>query len=385
MRLLILSPFYPPHIGGLETHALEFNQHLASSVEHITVFTPRLPATAPASETHDNITVLRFPAFELIHNYPIPRFWQVDFWKSWHEALANQPTHILSRTRFFFTSLIAWYIARAKNLPWLHVEHGSDFVHFHSPLKSCIGKLYDWVFGRAVLRQADKIVANSQASTLFVARLSGRNDCQTIYRGVEIEKIINTSEQTEIRNRFPDQVVIGYLGRLIDGKGVIHILEALNTLRNPRLACVIIGSGPERAKLESYIKEHSLENSVILLGHRPLPEALSLMRSIDIFINPSYSEGIPTSVIEAAIMKKAIIATDVGGTPEIITGDGDGFLVTAGDILALAEKLKFLVDDEGMRQSLGEQAYNTVRGKFSWPNAIQQYLEIFKTLSQKTK
>ncbi|MGB4943370.1 MAG: glycosyltransferase family 4 protein, partial [Candidatus Moraniibacteriota bacterium] len=274
MKLLVFSPYYPPHIGGLESHAFEFNRHVAPLVERITVFTPQLPDSAPVRETDGSIIILRFPAFEPIHNYPVPKFWRFGFWQLWREALASEPTHILSRTRFFFTSLMAWHISRSRELPWLHVEHGSDFVHFHSSVKYCVGKLYDWTFGRFVLRRADQLVANSLASARFVAKLSGRMDCETIYRGVEIDEILSTSEQSELHDRFPNRIIIGYLGRLIDGKGVIHILEAMHTLQDKRLACAIIGSGPEKMRLEAYIKEHSLEDSVILLGHRPLSEAL---------------------------------------------------------------------------------------------------------------
>lgn len=381
MRLLIFSPYYPPHIGGLETHALEFNRHLAASVEHIVVFTPRLPATAPIYESEGNITVIRFPAFEAIHNYPVPKFWQKNFWKLWQEVFHHQPTHVVSRTRFFFTSLMAWHIARSKNLPWLHIEHGSDFTHFHSTLKTLLGRLYDWTLGHLVLRQADRIVANSAASAAFVHKLSGRADCQIIYRGVEIETIINAPERDEIRERFPNHIIVGYLGRLIDGKGVIHILEALHRLGDKRLACAIIGSGPEKVKLETYIKEHHLEDSVVLLGHRPLPEALGLMKAFDIFVNPSYAEGIPTSVVEAALLKKAIIATNVGGTPEIIAGVGDGFLIPARDTAAIVEKLKLLADDASLRHSLGQRAALSVQNKFSWPAAIKHYLGVLATLS----
>lgn len=385
MRLLIFCPFYPPHIGGLETHALEFNRHMAPSVERITVFTPQLPASTPVRENTDGIAVLRFPAFEPIHNYPVPKFWRCDFWQLWREVLESQPTHTLSRTRFFFTSLMAWRVAHSQRLPWLHIEHGSNFVHFHSALKSSVGKLYDRTFGRFVLRRADRVVANSIASARFVTQLSGRADCQIIYRGVETDEIMNAPEQNELRESFPDRIIIGYLGRLIDGKGVIHILEVLDRLRDKRLVCAIIGSGPEKTRLETYIKKHSLENSVILLGHRPLPEALGLMKSFDIFVNPSYSEGIPTSVIEAAILKKAIIATNVGGTPEIITGNGDGFLVSAGDVTTLGEKLGLLASNRELRQSLGDSAYDSVQNKFSWSHATQKYLEIFRDISRKSK
>lgn len=383
MRLLVFSPFYPPHVGGLETHALEFNRHLAPAIERLVLLTPQLPGSAPTRETEGNITILRFPAWEPIHNYPLPRFWQTDFWRLWREALASRPTHILSRTRFFFTSLMAWRVARSRRLPWCHVEHGSDFVHFHSPLKSFLGRLYDWTCGRFVLRETDQVVANSQASAAFVARLSGRTDCQTIYRGVEIDEILNAPKQNELRERFPDRIIIGYLGRLIDGKGVLHLLEALTILRDNRLACAVIGSGPEKVRLEAYIQEHGLKDTALLLGQRSLPEALGLMRSIDIFVNPSYSEGIPTSVIEAALLQKPIIATAVGGTPEIITGYDDGFLIPAGDVATLAEKLKLLASDADLRQSLGLRAFAAVQDKFSWPRAIKQYLRIFEALPKK--
>ncbi len=378
MRLLVFSPFYPPHVGGLETHALEFNQHLAPSVEQITVFTPRLPDSALEHETEGHITVLRFPAFEPIHNYPLPKFWQARFWQLWKEATQTRPTHILSRTRFFFTSLMAWHIARKHALSWLHVEHGSDFVHFHSPLKSWLGKIYDQTCGRFVLRQAHTVVANSLASAAFVSRLSGRNDCRTIYRGVEVDMILNAVATSEIQSRFPDRIIVGYLGRLIDGKGVRHLLEAIKELNDPRLACVIIGSGPDRKNIESFIRLHRLENSILLLGHRPLPEALGLMKSFDISVNPSYSEGIPTSVVEAALLKKAIIATRVGGTPEIISGNGDGFLIPPKDTPALVEKIKLLASDAPLRQKMGERAYAMARDKFSWPQAVRQYMTLLE-------
>lgn len=382
MRLLILSPYYPPHIGGLESHSAEFNRHMVSSVDGILVLTPHLPRSTPTHEIDDKITILRFPAFELIHNYPLPQFWRPVFWRLWREAKRWKPTHVISRTRFFFTSLMAWRIARSTRLPWLHIEHGSDFAHFHSPIKTWAGRLYDQTVGRFVLRQAGRVVANSEAAAHFVERLSGRQDCRTIYRGVEVETILRVPAGTEIRARFPNRVVVGYLGRLIDGKGTIHILEALHRLQDPRLVCAIIGSGPDRSRLEAYIRQHTLNEKVMLLGHRPLPEALGLLKTCDIFINPSYSEGIPTSVIEAALMQKAIIATDVGGTREIIGGQGDGFLVPAGNIQILAEKIKRLADDPVLRQQYGERAALSVKDKFAWSKAVEQYLTILGQMQQ---
>ncbi|MEK7106143.1 MAG: glycosyltransferase, partial [Patescibacteria group bacterium] len=133
MKLLIFSPYYPPHRGGLETHSDEFNKHFSKRGVAITVFTPHLPLESSAEEiVHENVSVIRFPAIELIHNYPIPAFWKKDFWILWAKIKKSSPEIIISRTRFFFPSLMAGYLAWKKNLPWVHIEHGSDFAQFES-------------------------------------------------------------------------------------------------------------------------------------------------------------------------------------------------------------------------------------------------------------
>lgn len=386
MRLLIFSPYYPPHIGGLETHADEFNKHLSQEGARITVFTPQLPHDAPSHEIrHGNVTVIRFPAFEVIHNYPVPKFWDTTFWKLFNEATREQPDIVISRTRFFSTSLVALAYAKIKRISWVHIEHGSDFAQFNGSIKTNIGKLYDYTFGKLVLMFSDTNVANSLASAGFVKKLSGRDDCRVIYRGVETQAIADTKPNTDLRKRYEGKVVIGYIGRLIDGKGVKDLLEALVLLNDRDFVCLIVGEGPERAALERFITEHSLEEKVILFGNRPFSEAIGILKACDIFVNPSYTEGIPTAVIEAALCGKATIATAVGGTAEIVT-DTDGImLISPRNPRELSEKLDVLMTDPTLRQTMGAKAFAEVEQKFSWPRAAKQYLELFENITARKK
>lgn len=378
MRVITFSPYYPPHRGGLETHSDEFNKYLSEEGAEIIVFTPRLPVDALELETmHHGVTIIRYPSVEIIHNYPIPRFWQKRFWTLWQELKRKNVDIVISRTRFFFPSLMAGYYAWRKNTPWVHIEHGSDFAQFEKNWKSILGKLYDYTLGKLVLKSADTLIANSQASTKFVEYLSGRRDCHTLYRGVEKELILNTSPSTEWRAVYQNKTIVGYIGRLIEGKGVKDLIQAFSEIKRTDCLLVIIGDGPERSTLEEFVVKEKMSNQVLFLGALPLPIAMGYLKVWDIFVNPSYTEGIPTSVIEAALLKKAIIATNVGGTNEIISGTDDGILIPPRDIQALVDALSQLIENSELRKSYGEKAYTQVLDTFLWEKAITKYQTLF--------
>lgn len=385
MKVLIFSPYYPPHIGGLETHSDEFNKYLSMAGVEITVFTPQLPKDAPSEETrYNNVKVFRFPAFELIHNYPFPKFWSDLFWKQWKVLLQNDYHLVICRTRFFFTSLMAWYYTRRKKLSLVHIEHGSDYAQFNGYCKTKLGILYDKIFGRFVIRHANIAIANSNASAHFVHKLSKRTDCHVIYRGIETALLEAAIPDTALRATYPNKMIIGYIGRLIDGKGVADLIYALANIKRDDFICLIIGEGPEKPKLEKIVSDYNLSQKVLFLDQQPFSKAMGFLKIFDISINPSYTEGIPTSVVEAAFYSKAIIATDVGGTREIISGNKDGFLIKPGDINSLIEKIDLLLSDPTLRKLLGKNAYQKVSGRFLWSHSTEQYLKIFQKLLQTT-
>lgn len=409
MKILVFSPFYPPHIGGLESHSDEFNKHLAKRGVGITVFTPRLPADAPEEEiVHGNVRIIRFPAWEPMHNYPAPKyvpfFLTSEFFRMFVSLRKEQPDIVISRTRFFSTSLFALAYAKVRSIPLVHIEHGSDYASFNGTLKTFLGKCYDHVFGWIVLRFADRIVGNSQATAAFVKKLSGRN-AAVIYRGVETEKILaipnsvtaspsaslhealraGEARQSSPSENVKNKTVIGFVGRLIDGKGVADLLAALESLDRNDFVCDIVGDGPERTRLESMAKCEKLKGKVHFHGHQDHDRAIAIMKNCDIIVNPSYGEGLPTSVTEAALCRKAIIATAVGGTPEIITGHDDGFLITPKDPGILAEKIAYLLDHPDERERFGKNAHAEVLEKFSWDRASDRYLEIFSELIENRK
>lgn len=365
-RLLIFSPLPPASIGGLQSHGREFDEEMARRGARITIFAPEGVRYLHSTDSTVPDTLL-FPAWQIIPNYPLPQFWRSSFWRAWRQFPHTPDTIVISRTRFFFSCLLAWYFSWRHQLPWVHIEHGSDFTFLHHGLWHALARWYDKTMGAVVLRHATRVVANSQASADFVRRLSGREDVEVIYRGIDMK----VSGTFTTNTRVPDTLTVIYVGRLIHGKGVADLLRALpdNT------QCIIIGDGPQRRHLEKIAGEN-----VIFMGARSLPETMKLLSGGDIFVNPSYTEGLPTSVIEAALCGKAIIATNVGGTPEIVTHEHSALLIPPRDIGALTAALKRLIADPALRARLGAAARAQVEHRFNWQESGEKYERLFESM-----
>ncbi len=383
--LLVFTPYYPPHVGGLESHAQQFNEYIIQAGWRVTVFTSDIPKTS-FSVSH-NHCVIRFPAFELISGYPVPKFWLPRFWKHWrliHQFLQPtsyplQPAIIISRTRFFLTSLMAFYFSKRHNIPWVHIEHGADHTKLRGFFLPFIAWLYDYTLGRFTLRMADQVIANSYATAQFVNLFTPRH-ISVIYRGVDQARIDSIVPEVALRKTHADSIIVTYVGRLMIGKGVQELINAVSILSDLDIQLIIVGDGPHKNRLAKLGEKHHLRDSVHFLGETPWKKTIALIKASDIVVNPSYTEGLPSSIIEAALCRRAIIATNVGGTPEIVRHGIEALLVPSKDPGSLAKALQRLAKNPKLREKLGNQAYIRAVALFTWPQAIEKYRIIFNNL-----
>lgn len=382
-KLLIFSPYYPPHVGGLESHAAEFNANITGEGYDVTVFTSNLPKSKSEEKIvfgNKSVRIIRYPAFELIPNYPVPKFWTIGFYRQLRLITGGDFSVVISRTRFFVSTLMAMIYAKILKKNWLHIEHGSDFSKMNNRIISAVSWLYDWSFGRLAFVFADVVVCNSKASANFAKKLYGRREYIIIFRGVDEEKIVNIQAQKKENLGCGGMTVVSYLGRLIGGKGVADLLAAAAELNYSSVIYWIIGDGPERKKLEQMADKLGIAHRVIFWGEKSFSDAISLLKTSDIFVNPSYTEGMPTAVIEAALCRLAIVATRVGGTEEIVDGNDKIFFFSPYDIRAISRAIKTLSEDATLRESMGEKAFRAVTQKFYWRTSIKKYKDILEKM-----
>ena len=383
MHFLVFSPYYPPHMGGLESHAAEFNRHLIKQGHKIITFTPHLPTSTPEKENYDNLIIIRYPAWEIISNFPLPRFWSRRFW-SLFLNLYNQKIDItISRTRFFPSSFLALIYAKTKKTKFVHIEHGSDFVQLSSRFKNQIARIYDHTLGKLIFKTSHQNIAISQAVKKFINRFDQR-PTPVIYRGLNMKEIDIVPPNTTVEEKYASQLIITFAGRLYKWKGVSQSIAAVQSLSSTwkkKIVFLIIGEGEDFPHLQKMI---SSENSIKLLGSLTREETLAILKVSDIYIHSAFpGGGLSTSLMEAMYCQNAIIATPYEGAQEIIKNNKNGYLIDNNQPALIAEKIIDLANNPDKIKIFGGNAHKFIQKNFSWKESIEKYEQEFKRVLEK--
>lgn len=176
--------------------------------------------------------------------------------------------------------------------------------------------------------------------------------------------------------------VVGTLARLREEKGIKYFIDAAPMVLKeyPDVVFFIAGDGPQFDELKGLVKELGVENNVIMAGFCDQPK--SVLSLFDIFILASLKEGFSASIQEAMALKKAIVATEVGGTPEMLEHNDTGIMVPAGDSKSLSQAILDLLRDDKKRERLGVRACETCQ-KWKLNVLVKDIENLYAGLSHK--
>lgn len=385
ISLIIFPGNFLPHTGGLESHVDNFCKYLSRDRDYdITIFTPDVMGARRKEVIYENVKVIRYPAFQLVYNFPFPKFWTSFFLKEFISLYKKDYDVVMTRTMFFTNSTLGMVFAkwRFKRLKLVHVEHASDYSQLKSPIKSFFNKVYMKILGKLLLVSSDQVVAISDGVRDFLRRdfLSEEKikKIPVIRRGFDEEFVSTIAADPQIRKTYKGKKIIFFVGRLIDGKGVQDFIHALSGLKRDDYVFLVAGDGGYRRELEGQVMRLGIGDRVKFLGATSYKKTISLLKASDIAVNPSHTEGLPTSVLDGFFCGCKILATDVGGTREILErewGLGRYRLVKAKDIEKMRVQIDFLLD---LDKKLDPSLVKNMKKKFSWEEHAKAYKNIFE-------
>jgi glycosyltransferase involved in cell wall biosynthesis len=240
---------------------------------------------------------------------------------------------------------------------------------------------------RYQLRFADRVVAVSEAQAQKVLRCGVNPSKLEVIRNSARPEAFTTSASgaaDRLRANFPQvarvsQVVLA-AGRLSPEKG-FHVLvdAARDVLRsNPNVGFVLFGEGKERRRLERAVAGHGVSDRFVLPGFAS--DLDTLLPGADLVVVPSFTEGLPNVALEAAAAGVPVVATAVGGNPEVVVDGSTGRLLPAGDPAALAAEIIAIVSDAGTRTRYGAAAREMMTTEFSFASQARRYVDLFESL-----
>jgi glycosyltransferase involved in cell wall biosynthesis len=181
----------------------------------------------------------------------------------------------------------------------------------------------------------------------------------------------------------PPELVVGAAGRLSPEKGFDQLVAAAAQIctKQRNVGFAIFGEGPKRVELEGQIASHGLQGRVVLAGFRD--DAAKYLPHFDVGVLSSHTEGLPVILLELAAAGVPVVATTVGGIPEVITDGVSGILVPPGQPAKLAVEIERLLAEPRLRASFAESAREVVRTRHTFARQSEQYQELFQRLESR--
>jgi glycosyltransferase involved in cell wall biosynthesis len=254
----------------------------------------------------------------------------------------------------------------------VHTVHGVPFSEDRHPV---LGR-FVLACERQVAPMTDRIVTNADAiADDYLDRDIGTPEqYTTVYSGIDVETYATAEPAATLPG---DGIRLTMVSRLVDGKGLGVLLDAVELLDRDDITVCVVGDGPAREQFEHEIRERGFEDTVFTLGYRTDVE--QILAASDVFVLPSFREGTPRVITEAMASGLPVVATNIAGIPEQVAEGENGYLVPPGDGEALADRLAQLLDAPDRRAQFGTVSRERVI-RFSREEMLADLDAVYQTL-----
>jgi glycosyltransferase involved in cell wall biosynthesis len=248
-------------------------------------------------------------------------------------------------------------------------------------------------YEKRLMKRSDALIAVSKYTVGELTEIYGIEEekIHVIYNGVDINKFRPRPGRTELRREFgleEEKKIVLFVGRLYHRKGLEILLRSippvLQEFSDVRFAISGTGFKKKEESLRNLAKKLDIEDHVTFLGYVPDEKLPNLYSVSDIFVLPAIYENFPFAILEAQATALPVISTKVGGIPEFLADNENGFLITPGDSAQLTQRVLTLLRDPKLAKEMGRRGRSLIEEKFSWRLITSQVIDLYHKLLETT-
>ncbi len=382
--------------GGIEAYILNLSKSLSKAGHSVTILDRKYLPLDPDVEYIDGVRIVRLTT---------RRFPRVNFTISF----------ILNQISFAFR--VKKYLAKADcDVVHVHVSISGLFLAitarnlrnrlFYTSHSVRRGKESLSLLDRMAIALENQLVKHTRKAIVLNEVVRGKlimgvkakpEDVVSVPVGIDTNSFIPNLDVGDVRQRYglEGNVAILFVGRIRADKGVEYLVRAANIVvnefgDNKGVQFLLVGptdefgSGegarsPYLAKITRLIEDYGLQQNVKLTGALPFDDLRKLYVACDIFVLPSLAEAMPTALLEAMASGKPVIGTKVGGIPMQVKDGQSGFLIDPADEKQLAERIKYLIDNQTEAKEMGAYGRRLAEEEFNWSKIAERTLQVYQS------
>lgn len=372
-KIAIFTGFFLPHLGGVERYTDKLVEQLKKQKYEIVIVTTN-DNNYKNYEKLENYTIYRLPTYNIVkQRYPILK--RNKEYKDLIKKIEKEKVdYYICNTRFYLTTQIGAKLAHKHNKKLFIIEHGSDHFTVNNKILDFFGAKYEHFLTKKLEKYSPKYYGVSERCNNWLKHFNIKAS-GVFYNSVDNKTYNNFKDKHYIKNK-NDKIIIGFVGRIIKEKGIEVLLNVFNNLSKKynNIELYVAGNGP----LLKELKEKYKSKLIHFEGKLNYEEVMSLYNDIDIFVNPSmYPEGLPTSILEAGIMKSVIVATDRGGTIEVVNDEKYGIIIEENEE-SLNNALEKLLKDTKEIETKKNNIYERIIKNFTWIETSKKVIKEIK-------
>ena len=379
MRILFFNYEYPPLGGGAANATAYLLREYKKNPElKVDLITSSIDDNFHKEKLGENIVIYKIPIGKNKNNlhFQSQKDLIVYTWKAYWLAkkMVKKNNYTLSHSFFGIPcGFVSYLLKKQFKLPYIISLRGSD-VPGYSDRFPLIYKLLTPLI-KLIWENAQIVVSNSIKLKELALHSNPKQKIEIIYNGIDTNKFY----PTEKNNSKKEFIVTPGASRITDRKGLQYLIKAIAELvsQYPQIKLKIMGEGNARKYLEEQVAQLNIATQVKFLGRIPRDKTAKYYQEASVFVLPSLNEGMSNAMLEALASGLPIIATDTGGTQELVEDKKNGYIIKMKNSQDIVQKIERLINSSKLREKMGQISRQKALN-MSWSKIARQYIALYK-------